>query len=397
MDFSLPEDARMIRDTVARFVQNELVPHEALMLQREAERGYSDMPALPPELESALQAKAKAIGLWGIDVPEEFGGQNLGALSKCVVIEQLKHSIVPFVLPPDSPNLYMLKWACKGKQIDRYMLPYARGEKKSCLAITEAGAGSDASGIKTRAERRNGKWVLNGNKIFISNARQSDFMIVIAVTDSEEGRKGGMTSFLVDTNSPGLSIPSSFTTIAGEYHPYAVYFDNVELDDDQVLGEVGQAFIPLQNRFGVRRMEIAARCLGFAERCIKLMIEYANQRKTFGAMLADRQAVQWWIADSYQELETARLLTYRLAWKLDQGVTDLRRDASMAKIQATEMIQRVVDRAMQLYGGMGMTKALPLEYISRVTRVYRIVEGASEVHRWTIARDLLKNGVPSDG
>ena len=242
---------------------------------------------------------------------------------------------------------------------------YARGEKKSCLAITEAGAGSDASGIKTRAERRNGKWVLNGNKIFISNARQSDFMIVIAVTDSEEGRKGGMTSFLVDTNSPGLSIPSSFTTIAGEYHPYAVYFDNVELDDDQVLGEVGQAFIPLQNRFGVRRMEIAARCLGFAERCIKLMIEYANQRKTFGAMLADRQAVQWWIADSYREIELTRLALYKLAWDLDQG-NDTRRDASMVKVQATEMVGVVADRAMQLFGGMGMTKDLPLEYISRV-------------------------------
>src|SRR5688572_19672780 len=161
MDFSLPEDVRMMRETVARFVRTELIPHEPMMLQREAARGYSDEPALPPELEAELQAKAKAIGLWGIDVPEEFGGQDLGALAKCVVIEQLKYSIMPFVLPPDSPNLYLLKWACKGKQIDRYLLPYARGEKKSCLAITEAGAGSDASGIKTRAERSNGKWVLN--------------------------------------------------------------------------------------------------------------------------------------------------------------------------------------------------------------------------------------------
>ncbi len=396
MDFSLPEDVRMMRDTVARFVKAELIPLEALMLERESRRGYSDAPALPPEIEADLQAKAKAIGLWGIDVPEEFGGQDLGALVKCVVWEQIKHSIVPFVLPPDSPNLYLLKWACKGAQMDKYLVPYARGEKKSCLAITEPGAGSDASGIKTRADRVNGKWVLNGNKVFITNARRADFMIVIAVTDQTAGKKASMTAFLVDKGTPGVSIPSTFATIAGEYHPYAVYFDNVELGDEQVLGEVGAAFVPLQNRFGVRRMEIATRCLGLAARCIELMIEYANQRSTFGALLADRQAVQWFIADSYQELEMARLLTYRLAWKLDQGVLDLRRDASMAKVQATEMIQRVVDRAMQVYGGMGMTKALPLEYIYRVTRVYRIVEGPSEIHRWSIARDLLRNGLVLD-
>lgn len=396
MDFTLPEDIRMMRDTVARFVRNELIQHEPLVLKRESERGYTDEPALPPELEADLQAKAKAIGLWGIDVPEEFGGQNLGALAKCVVIEQIKHSIVPFVLPPDSPNLYLLKWACKGGQIDKYLLPYARGEKKSCIAITEPGAGSDVSGMKTRAERKHGKWVLNGNKIFISNARRADFMIAIAVTDPAKGKKGGMTAFLIDQGTPGMTMPSSFPTIAGEYHPYAVYFDNVELGDEQVLGEVGQAFVPLQNRLGVRRMEIATRCLGFAARCIELMIEQANRRETFGKLLADRQAVQWWIADSFQELEMARLVTYRLAWKLDKGSTDFRRDASMAKVQATEMIQRVVDRAIQLYGGMGVTKALPLEYISRVVRVYRIVEGPSEIHRWTIARDLLKNGLPAD-
>lgn len=396
MDFSLPPDVRMVRDTVARYVNDELIPREPLVLKRESERGYSDDDPLPPELEAELQAKAKAIGLWGIDVPEEFGGQELGALAKCVVVEQLKHSIVPLRLLPESPNLYLLKWACKGKQIDKYLMPYARGEKKSCTAISEPGAGSDVSGIKTRAERRNGKWILNGNKMFISRARRADFMITIAVTDPAKGKKGGMTTFLVDKGAPGVTIPASYPTIVGEEHYYAVYFDNVELDDEQVLGEVGEAFVPLQNRFGVRRMEIASRCLGFAARCIKLMIEYANQRQTFGKLLADRQAVQWWIADSYQELEMARLLTYRLAWKLDQGSTDFRRDASAAKLQATEMIQRVVDRAIQLYGGMGVSKELPLEYISRLVRVWRIVEGPSEIHRWTIARDLLRNGLPAE-
>lgn len=393
MDFELPESTRMVRETVARFVSTELMPHEPLIIRREAERGFSDDPLIPPELEASLQQKARDIGLWGIDVPEEFGGQNFGMLTKCVVIEEIKNSMVPFVLPPESPNLFLLKEQCKGDQIDRYLLPYSRGEKKSCLALTEAGAGSDAAGIKTRAERKSGKWVLNGSKMWISNARRADFMIVLAVTDPAKGARGGMTAFLVDKGTLGVSIPSSYPMI-GEYHPYAVFFDNVELEDSQVLGEVGNAFTPMQKRLGVRRLDIAARCIGLATRCINMMIEQANSRSTFGALLADRQVIQWWIADSFQELEMVRLLVYRLAWRLDRGDADFRRDGSMVKVQATEMIGRVVDRAIQLYGGMGLSKELPLEYISRMVRVLRIVEGPSEVHRWVVARDLLKNGMP---
>ncbi|MGB3432874.1 acyl-CoA dehydrogenase family protein [Achromobacter sp.] len=394
MDFELPEESRMVRDTVARFVKEELIPHEALIIRRESERGFSDTPIIPPELEAALQDKAKSIGLWGIDVPEEFGGQDLGMLTKCLVVEQLKHSIVPFVLPPESPNLFLLKELCRGDQVDRYLLPYSRGEKKSCLALSEPGAGSDAAAIKTRAERKNGKWLLNGTKLWISNARRSDFMIVMALTDPAAGKSGAYTAFLVDKGTPGLTIPTSFPMI-GEYHPYEVVLDNVELDDSQVLGEVGGGFAPISKRLGVRRLEIASRCLGLATRCLEMMIEQANTRHTFGAPLADRQAVQWWIADSYQEIEMLRLMVYRMAWKMDQGDADVRRDGSLVKVQGTEMITRVVDRAIQLFGGMGVSKELPLEYISRMCRVMRIVEGPSEVHRWIIARDLLRNGLPS--
>ncbi|WP_144640477.1 acyl-CoA dehydrogenase family protein [Bordetella genomosp. 13] len=393
MDFELPEESRMVRDTVARFTTGELIPHEPTIIRREAERGYTDAPLIPPELEATLQAKAREIGLWGIDVPEEFGGQDMGMLTKCLVVEQLKHSIVPFVLPPESPNLFMLKELCKGEQVDRYLLPYSRGEKKSCLALSEPGAGSDAAAIKTRAERRNGKWVLNGTKLWISGARRADFMIVMAVTDPKADKRAAYTAFLVDQGTPGLSIPTSFPMI-GEYHPYEVVLDNVELDDSQVLGEVGAGFGPLSQRLGVRRLEIASRCLGLATRCLKMMIEQANTRHTFGAPLADRQAVQWWISDSYQELEMVRLMVYQMAWKMDQGRGDVRLDGSMVKVQGTEMIARVVDRAMQLFGGMGVSKELPLEYISRMCRVMRIVEGPSEVHRWVVARELLRHGLP---
>ena len=395
MDFELPEELRMLRETVARFVREELLPLERDVIKREAERGLTDAPLIDPDVEKHLADKAREIGLYGIDVPEEYGGQNMGMLAKAVVIEELKTSIVPFVLPPDSPNLWMLRETCKGEQINKYLLPYASGDKKSAIAISEPGAGSDPAGMKTRAEYKNGKWVLNGQKIWISHARHADFMIVMAVTDPAKGSRGGITAFLVDKGSKGLSIPSVFNTM-GEHAPYAVFFDNVELSDDQVLGDVGNGFGPMQNRLGVRRMEIACRSLGYARRCMDLMLKQANERKTFGALLAERQQVQWWLADSWQEMEMVRWITWRLAWKMDKGGGDWRREAAMVKLQGSEMIARVSDRAIQLLGGMGVSKDLPLEYIARACRVFRIFEGPSEVHRWFIARDLLRNGMPVD-
>lgn len=395
MDFTLPEELRMLRNTVARFVREELLPLEREVIKREAERGLTDAPLIDSDVEQELEGKARAIGLYGIDVPEEYGGQNLGMLAKAVVIEELKTSIVPFVLPPDSPNLWMLRETCKGDQVRKYLLPYARGEKKSAIAISEPGAGSDPAGMKTRAEYKNGKWVLNGQKIWISHARRADFMIVMAITDPAKGSRGGMTAFLVDKGTKGLSIPSVFNTM-GEHAPYAVFLDNVELSEDQVLGEVGAGFGPMQNRLGVRRMEIACRALGYARRCMELMLAQANNRKTFGALLAERQQVQWWIADSWQEMEMVRWITWRLAWKMDQDDQNWRHEAAMVKLQGSEMIARVADRAIQMLGGMGVSKDLPLEYIARACRVFRIFEGPSEIHRWFIARDLLRNGMPAN-
>ncbi|MPZ43313.1 MAG: acyl-CoA dehydrogenase [Betaproteobacteria bacterium] len=395
MDFTLPEELRMLRDTVARFVKQEMIPLEKEVIRREAERGLTDAALIAPDVEQELERKAKEIGLYGIDVPEEYGGQNLGMLAKAVVIEEMKYSITPFILPPDSPNLWMLRETCKGDQIQKYLIPYANGEKKASIAITEPAAGSDPAGMKTRAEYKNGKWIINGQKIFISGARKADFIIVMAVTDPSKGSRGGITAFLVDQGTQGLSIPSVFNTV-GEHAPYAVFFDNVEVTDDQVLGTVGNGFGPMQNRLGVRRMEIACRAMGYSRRCLDLMIPQANERKTFGALLADRQAVQWAIADSWQEMEMVRWITWRLAWKMDQGDKNWRREAAMVKLQGSELIARVVDRAMQMFGGMGMTKDMPLEYIYRACRPFRIYEGPSEIHRWFIARDLLRNGLPAD-
>lgn len=400
MDFSLPEDTLMIRDMTRRFVKEELIPLEREVIERESNRGMGDAPILTKEMEDHLSAKSSEIGLWGIDVEERFGGHDLGALVKCVVMEQMYYSITPFILPPDSPNLLFLSECCKGDQIERYLLPYAKGEKKSCLALTEAGAGADAAGIKTSAvQREDGKWVINGSKMWISGAKTVDFMIVVALTDATKGTRGGMTAFLVDRETPGVSVPSDFAMIGGPFHPYAVDFDDVILDDNQRLGEIGNAFIPLQKRLGIRRMETSCWCIGYAQRCLDMMIEQAKERVTFGKPLADRQTIQWWIADSYQELEMVRLATYKLAWQLDQPQvdekqTDIRRGASMVKVQATEMATRVIDRAIQLFGGMGLSKEMPFEFMLRTVRTLRVVEGPSEIHRWTIARDILRNGRP---
>jgi len=385
--FELPEELKMLKNLVRDFTRKELMPLEKLVIEREANRGLSDDPIIPDDVNERLLAKAKEAGLWGIDVPEEYGGAGLGALAKVLVTEEQGKCIVPFILPPDTPNLHFLIQCANEDQKQRYLIPYARGEKTSNLALTEPNAGSDAAAIRMRAERKNGKWVLNGQKTFISGARKADFLITLAVTDPEKG-KNGITAFLVDKGTPGLKVTRGIPTI-GQFHPYEVYFDNVELDDSQVLGEVNQGFQPLMNRLGVRRLEIAMHCTAMAERALEMMIDYSKQRKTFGHYLSERQAIQWWIADSLIDIHASKLMIYDAAVKLDRG-ENIRREASMIKVFCTEMATRVVDRAIQAHGGIGVTKDLPLEYMYRVIRVYRIVEGPSEIHRWTIARDAIK-------
>lgn len=395
MDFALPEEYMLLKRTVRKFTEKELFPLEKIVIEREASRGFTDLAVLPPEEETKLMEKTKELGIWGIDVPEEYGGQGLGALAKVVVVEEIRRSIVPFILPPDAPNLNFLMACCTKDQHEKYLIPYSKGEKRSALAMTEPGAGTDAAGIQMRAEFKDGKWVLNGTKSFISFGPKADFFIVIAVNDKEKGTKGGFSAFLVDKGTPGLRIARNVNTI-GEMLAYELVFEDVELESSQVLGEVGQAFVPLQNRFGVRRLEIAAACCGFADRLIQLMIEQANLRKTFGKLLADRQAIQWWISDSTTELHACRLMLYHACWKMDQGVSDMRKEAAMLKVYATEMLSKIADKAIQIYGGMGLTKEMPIEYIYRLVRIFRIVEGPSEIHRWMLAREVLKDGKPYD-
>ena len=385
----LSEELEAIKEVAREFTRRELLPLERSVLDREIRRGYDNMPLIEPEEEQRLGSLVRSSGLWGIEVPEELGGAGLGLLAKAVAVEELTYSITPYRLPPESPNISYLNAVATPEQREKYLDPLCRGDKTSALALTEADAGSDAGGIRTSAVKDGDGWVISGNKLWISWADSVDFFIVIAVTDPEKGNRGGMTAFLVDATAEGLEVSKPILTM-GEQRPYGLYFDQVRVPGSAVLGEVGDAFKPLTNRLGVRRVEIGARSVGIAQRLVDMMCQYSTERHTFGAPLAERQAIQFMIADSVMELHAARLLVHDAAAKLDSGVTDIRIEASTVKVQATEMLSRVVDRAMQVHGAMGYSKDLPIEFVYRNSRVLRILEGPSEIHRTQIAKLAIR-------
>ena len=386
MDFALSDEYRMLADTVARFVDRELMPLEPAVLAREA---AGEPCALTDEETEALNAKCRELGLWGLDAPEETGGANLPALALVAVNEAVGRTVVPFTFPPDSPNLHMLLATASPEQRQKYLDPYARGETVSAIAISEPGAGADPAGMRTRAVQDGDDWVINGRKIWISRARKAAFTIVMAVTDPEKGSRGGISAFIVDQGTPGFEVTRDIPIVGGA-RTHEVVFEDCRVPQSQLLGEPGQGFAPMQLRLTVRRLQMGAWCVGMAERALAMLIEQANQRETFGALLADRQAVQWWVADAATKIHACRLMVQHAAWKQDRG-EDVRTEASMVKVFATEMATEVIDHAMQAHGAMGMTKELPLQLMAQQVRTMRIYEGPSEVHRWVVARRLLRS------
>lgn len=384
MDFNLAEEHRILRDMVAKFVANELIPHENAILEREA---TGQVVALTPDEVAPIHAKCKELGLWGLDVPEALGGADIGAVAKMCIGEELAYTITPFTFPPDSPNLHMLLATVNEDQRQRYLEPYARGETVSAIAISEPGAGADPSGMKTRAEKRGDKWVINGQKIWISRMHESAFTIVMAVTDPEKGSRGGITAFIVDQDNPGMRVARDIPILGGQ-RTAEVLFEDCEVGEEQVLGEIGNGFGPMQLRLTVRRLEIGSWSVGIARRALDMLIEHANNRVTFGEKLADRQAIQWWVADAATKIHATRLMVQQAAWKLEQG-QDVRIEASMIKVFATEMVKEVVDHAMQAHGAMGLACEFPLQYMYKRVRAFQIFEGPTEVHRWVVARRLL--------
>jgi len=382
MDFGLSDEQRMILATVRDFVQRELVPLEADVQRAELEgRKFPDRPAL-----RRVQEKARAAGLWGLLTPEEYGGANLGFLMTALITMETSRALVPFIYGGAADNIL---YRCTVEQKERYLLPLIEGERVSCFALTEPDTGSDATNIKMPAVRDGSNWVLNGRKVFITNGAEADFAIVFAVTDRDKGYKGGVTAFLVDRSMGWTSRPIQ---TMGSWGPAELSFEDVRVPDENVLGEVGNGFLLAMEWIGRGRLLVPARALGQAQRLLEMALEYARQRVAFGRPIAEYQAIQWMLADSAVEIEEVRWLVLHAAWKADRS-PDARHEVSMAKLAGAEMIWRVVDRVMQIHGGLGYTKEMAIERVMRDVRVYRIYEGTDEIQRRSIARNLLSQKV----
>ncbi len=381
MDFELPEELKLLKETVRRFVDNELIPIEGKCL---------DGNTLKPEIRVTLEAKTKEIGLWLMDVPEEYGGQGLGLLARSVVWTEMGRTVA---LPVRSygilgPEIRPIMYALSDEMKQRYLYPSIRGEKRSCFAQTEPEAGSDPGSMRTTAVRDGDEYVINGVKRFITGAEYVEFAQVMAATDRSKGSRGGISCFIVDMDTPGVEITARHHTMTDE-DPCEITFTDVRIPASHLVGEEGGGFRLAQKWLGVGRIKQGSRALGVTERCLELGASYAKQRVTFGKPLAERQAIQWMLADAFVELHAARLMVWSAAHKYDQG-EDVRTEAYMAKLFGAEMAWRAADNCLQIHGGIGLTTDLPIERMVRDQRSHLIPEGSPEVMRMVIARHVLR-------
>jgi acyl-CoA dehydrogenase len=332
----------------------------------------------------------KRLGVWKLDVPEEYGGGGMGLLAKAVVWQELGRTIA---IPAredgiTGPNVRGLLYRLEGAMREKYLLPALAGEKRVCFAQTEPDAGSDPASMRTTAVRDGNAYVINGTKRFITGAGKADFMQLMAATDRSKGSRGGISCFIVDMDAPGVRLGAQYETMMGD-RPWEIILEDVRVPESHMVGREGEGFKLAQGWLGAGRVKHGARACGVAERCLELAATYAHQRVTFGKPLAERQGIQWMIADMYMELEVAKLLVYRAAAMIDAG-EEARVEAYHCKYFGDEMAFRAADTCMQIHGGIGLTTDLPIERMWRQQRSYRITEGASELMRTVIARHVMK-------
>ncbi|MCP3016998.1 acyl-CoA dehydrogenase family protein [Nocardiopsis dassonvillei] len=383
IDFSLSDEQRAVRDWVRTFVERELMPLENEVLRRERQ---GQPPGLNAEERTRLRELARKSDFWGVETPVEYGGMGLDPVTAAIIEIELGRTFLTFKFGGEADNIL---YHANEEQKERYLLPTIAGERRSCFAITEPGAGSDAKAIRTRAVRDGDTWVVNGEKTFITGGNEADFAMVFAVTDPDKGADGGVTCFLVDREAGWTSEPID---TMGERRPASLVFQDVRVPHENILGEEGRGFELAMKWIGKGRYLLPARALGGCERLLDMAIEYSRTRETFGAPIADRQAIQWMIADSQTEIEALRLLVLHAAWQVSVG-RDSRHAQSIAKLFGGVKANEIVDRVMQIHGGMGYTRELPIERFYRDVRLLRIFEGTDEIQRRTIARDLLKGHV----
>ncbi|HLG74367.1 MAG TPA: acyl-CoA dehydrogenase family protein [Chloroflexota bacterium] len=381
MDFELPDELKLIQETVRRFVDKELMP---------LEKTLPDLYDIPPEVREQLEAKVKEMGFWAAATPAEFGGGGIGALGNMVMREQVSRCLVSDTR--DDRGFGGTPWPilfnANPEQRKKYLDPIVAGAKRHFFAMTEPGAGNDANGLATTAVLDADQWVINGSKIFISHVDLADFGVVLAKTDPSKRARGGLSAFIVEKGTPGFNVVRRINTI-GAAHVFELHFDNCRIPKENLLGEVGHGFDIAGKNLTKTRLKQAASSLGLAQRALEMCIDYAQQRETFGKKLIDRGAVQMMLADSAAELRAVRLMAYTTSWRLDQG-EDPVLEVAATKIYAGECGSRILDRAIQMHGGSGITQDLPFERMARDQRGYRITEGGTEVQRWVIARGLIK-------
>ncbi len=382
MHFGLTDEQDMIVSTVRRFVENEIYPHEAAV-ERTGE--------VPRELASELRQKVIDLGFYACNFPESVGGAGLNHLDFALVERELGRGAMALTHFFGRPQNILM--ACRADQIERYLLPAVRGERMDALAMTEPEAGSDVRGMKCQAVRDKGDWVLNGSKHFISGANHADFFIVFVATgedDTPRGPKKRITTFLVDRGTPGFEVRDGYASVSHRgYKNCILNFDDCRLSDAQVLGDVDGGFAVMNTWLYATRITVAASCVGRARRCFDYALNHAAERRQFGQPIGKFQGVSFQIADMITEIDAADLLTLSAAWRLDQGLPANREIAS-AKVHASEMLAKVTDTTLQIFGGMGLMDDFPIERFWRDARVERIWDGTSEIQRHIISRDLLR-------
>jgi len=385
---AIPQELLELRTSILDFIEREIRPVEAKYAQELQETGTI---ANAEEEKRAIRKRSAELGFYTLHMSEDVGGAGLSYLGQCLMQEAIAASgsflagrggVMASVEGP-TPVLH----ACTPEQRERWLDPLMRAEREMCFALTEPGAGSDATRIKTKAERKGDSYVINGTKHFITHGEEADFALVFAVTDAEKRSRGGITAFLVDKDAPGFTVARRQHTASTVDRPAELVFNDVEVTGENVLGQEGYGFAAAMSWINGGRLSIASQAVGYAQLLTDKMLDYAKSRVAFGSTIGSYQYVQGMIVDSLNELEQARLFTYKKADEIDGGA-DGRREAAQAKVVATEMVGRVADRAIQVYGGNGFMTEMGIERYWREVRAMRLYEGTSEILRSNIAKTL---------
>lgn len=379
MFLTVNAEIEQMRQMVRNFVEKDVEPFAQQIEEEDA-------------IPNHLIEQAKELGLFGMSIPEEYGGIGLGMVGKAAVLEQLGRTHNGFVTLISAHtgigSTGLVRLASPFLR-EKYLPDLAAGRKIAAFALSEPGAGSDATNLSTRAEKRGDKWIVNGTKHFITNAPIADVFTVFAVTDKEKGAKGGITAFLIEKDFPGFTVGKKDKKMGlrGSYTAQLI-FENCEVPAENVIGEVGMGYMAALKILGEGRVSLAARAVGSCEKLIEMSAAYAKERVQFGKPISSNQAIQWMLADMATETEAARTLMLKAAHMIDEGKKAIK-EASMAKLFASDVFNRVADKAVQIHGGMGYVSEYPIERFYRDARITKIYEGTNEIQRLIISRHVL--------